>query len=377
MSNAGALDRLVTLAFLGASGELVSTFQHDGSATGEVHVFLQRGRVAWVTSTARRGRLFAALSQLGIDRDVLQEVLAECQRTREPFGTTLVAWGLASLDDVRAALAEHAREAIEPLLGQPRARWVFLERTEAFESYDARLTFSLEELVPRLSSPRLTPHVPIQRGVDERIGRILPAGSKVIVEPASGRTRLLGRMESDFVAVRSVASLVVGMTLEEGGAVWIEAGAGTTMVQVMKALTESVRSPVVGPEPARAVGVTERPFDPSDPDAAGILERWEEIEAVAIAPMSGPATAASRGGLSPQQLRLLARSFHPLPRAEAWGLGGSEPCSIVLGRGNLWIFAVPVPAHRYDLWLVTRRARPQALGWSILGALSRAPSPPR
>ena len=133
-----------------SSGELICA-----SDTVEVHVYFQRGRIAWATDASRPLAFTRRLVEAGrVDVDVLRELLESCRRERRPLGETLIAWGLVTRDDVRDALLHQIRLAFDRLREPGPVQTLFLNRALQFASYDAELTFELEDvLAPTPSAP--------------------------------------------------------------------------------------------------------------------------------------------------------------------------------------------------------------------------------
>ena len=104
--------RLCELAEAGATGELVCV-----GAGFEAHVFLQAGRVAWATDSTHPFAFASHLQRIAkIDVPTFRQVVEECRREKLPLGETLVAWGLATWDQVRAALTHQIGEAVALLV---------------------------------------------------------------------------------------------------------------------------------------------------------------------------------------------------------------------------------------------------------------------
>jgi hypothetical protein len=137
-----ALAQLAQLAARGASGELVCSA--EGS---EVHVFLQGGRIAWASSTGQRRAFTEHLKRTtGADDEVIEAVVAECSRTRQPIGEALIAWKVATAEQVRASLLHQIRRALDAATQAADARTLFLERAH-YQRYDGALTFPLAEVL--------------------------------------------------------------------------------------------------------------------------------------------------------------------------------------------------------------------------------------
>jgi hypothetical protein len=116
------------------------------SASIEIHVYLQAGRVAWALDSEHPLAFAGQLQESGgIDPTALREVVASCRRERLPLGETLVAWGLSTWDGVRACLRHQIQLALRALGAVDAAETVFLSRT--YRAYDERLTFDVHELL--------------------------------------------------------------------------------------------------------------------------------------------------------------------------------------------------------------------------------------
>src|SRR3990172_376544 len=119
------LSQLLGLADSAASGEFVC--ESDGA---EAHVFLQSGRIAWA-SDSRHPRAFTQhlKEHAGLDAGSREEAVAEARRSHVPIGETLVAWKLATKEQVRAALRCQIDLALA-VIEQPSAaaKAVFLDR---------------------------------------------------------------------------------------------------------------------------------------------------------------------------------------------------------------------------------------------------------
>ncbi|OFX23182.1 MAG: hypothetical protein A2V77_11475 [Anaeromyxobacter sp. RBG_16_69_14] len=140
--NDSPLSQLLGLADSAASGEFVCEI--DGA---EAHVFLQSGRIAWA-SDSRHPRAFTQhlKEHAGLDAGSLEEAIAEARRSHVPIGETLVAWKLATKEQVRAALRYQIDLALA-VIEQPSAaaKAVFLPRPQ-YSKLDVQLTFAVQEL---------------------------------------------------------------------------------------------------------------------------------------------------------------------------------------------------------------------------------------
>lgn len=136
-----AFDLLAREAIAGRSGEFIYA-----TSDLEVHVFLQRGRIAWATDSSRPFEFTRFLrARCRIEDEVFRDVLEECRRSRKPLGQTLVAWELSTWEDVRASLRHQLGLALGSLAESSSGASMFLSRGR-FAEYDERLTFDLGEL---------------------------------------------------------------------------------------------------------------------------------------------------------------------------------------------------------------------------------------
>src|SRR5262245_16527825 len=131
----------------GMSGEFICA-----SSATEVHVHLQGGRIAWATDS-RHAFVFTRYLQehANLATEQFREVLDECRRKHLPLGETLIAWKLASLEDVRAALKNQISCALTELSRLAQGQRVFLERTKGYQKYAAELTFDLADFSEELA----------------------------------------------------------------------------------------------------------------------------------------------------------------------------------------------------------------------------------
>ncbi len=138
------LAQLFDLAKRGASGEFVCSCSNS-----EIHFLLQGGRIAWASDSRHRHAFTQHLKEhAGLDQASIEAVVAECKQSKRPIGETLMAWNLATRDQVRAAIRHQLLLAIQLLkLGCDNSGAVFLERTH-FRKVNADLTFHLSDLFP-------------------------------------------------------------------------------------------------------------------------------------------------------------------------------------------------------------------------------------
>ncbi len=143
-----ALAQLLGSSDAKASGEFVC--ESDGA---EIHVFLQSGRVAWATNSKNPLAFKHRLKEYAhLDEDSYQQVMSECHRTHAPIGETLVAWKLATMEQVRNALSGQVAQTLELLdKCQGPGKAVFLARPQ-YAQYNLELTFDVRGL---LSAPKV------------------------------------------------------------------------------------------------------------------------------------------------------------------------------------------------------------------------------
>ncbi len=152
-----------------ASGELIAA-----TMDLEVHVFLQRGRVAWATSSASRQTFREFLvRECGVAPGPLGQAIEEARRNRTVIGEALVARGLATAEQVRAALRAQVAGALVSLQGASAPSVLFLPREAAFATYDPALTFDLEDVLPH--APAQTQPTRSQQAPQERLQAVLSA----------------------------------------------------------------------------------------------------------------------------------------------------------------------------------------------------------
>jgi hypothetical protein len=139
--DSAATERLLALAREGATGELVCS-----CVGGRMQACLQRGRIAWA-SDPRHPRAFTAhLKQhAGLRAADVEAVVAECLTTKRPIGEALIAHGLATEAQVRAALRHQIALALHVGSCPGPGEAVFARRHWA--EYDERFTFGASELI--------------------------------------------------------------------------------------------------------------------------------------------------------------------------------------------------------------------------------------
>lgn len=374
----GPLPKLSALVAAQATGELVCAAEDL-----EVHVFLQRGRVAWATSSAAP-LVFARelCARAGIEPEAFREVVEGCRHDRRPLGETLVAWKLASAEDVRACLAEQIRQALASLHGRTNVNALFLERGNRFAEYDTALTFSLEEVRTEpqpIDDPdllgQLRASVPESRWVVVRHGGAARASwpSELPVDIAPELDAQLFEGDVELVALRAGEQALVGLSIRDRVA-WLDVEPAYRLGGVLVAL-----APWLSPPPR--CGAIARMSEHGEAPAVVkeiLHESLRRSSDVAIAHLDGPGDvgfALHREDLDPTaHLELQRRRAPALQKFVQTGDGemGLDQRSMLLACAELWHFAAEVPdGSGRVLWLSIERGCSQGLAWALLAASVR------
>lgn len=126
----------------GATGELRMRTQ-----TLDAKVYLERGRLAWATSSRSRyslGREIARRSKLSPSD--LRAALEEAMRQRLPLGEALARANIVHLDTVRELLRAQIANALSTITPPELEAAVFVPQGAGAPTYDEALTFALEEV---------------------------------------------------------------------------------------------------------------------------------------------------------------------------------------------------------------------------------------
>jgi hypothetical protein len=151
-----------------ALGELVGA-----AGLIEVHAFLQRGRLAWATTSRSRRTFRQYLAAVcGVSDARLGELFATCRAERRPLGEALLASGLATQEQVESALRQQLATALLDLAALEATQVVLLPRS--WTDSEHTLTFSLDELVRPSTAPTPVPFVPPGAGLLAQLTRQLP-----------------------------------------------------------------------------------------------------------------------------------------------------------------------------------------------------------
>lgn len=380
--------KLSALADGHATGELIAT-----STGGETHVFLHRGRVAWATDSRRPNAFARHLQSVGIGGEVLREVTEECRRGRLPLVETLVAWGLATAEDLRAALQQQLREMLELLRVDDRGQTLFLARD--WPSYDSSLTFDVDDLVAtaahdelqvrsRLLGPELGPG--LAQRVRARVDgltwvELLERDRIVECEPSSDEPRtpaeVLAALSdgAELVAVQSDSECLLGIAIADSRTLWCRCDASTRLGSIFAPLAmltgfADASSRAATPTTGAAAWSS---GDPSSPWAATLdafTARAHEVLAALVLDASGRAVAAvGRAPLDPQRCIELANRRRPAIVVEPHGTAASR--AMVSAEGSTWCFGTRLD-DGHTGWILLDRSTAQGLGWTYLSVLSRS-----
>jgi len=385
-----AIRRLVDSA---SSGELIIA-----SDAIEIHVYVLDGRLAWATSsTARNEFLRRLVEDHGIANDTLREVIEECRRTRGRLGETLIAWGVATADQIRDALRAQIEHALVAAAAHRGARCLFLPRRL---KYAMELTFALADLdLDAASAVRTsdTAHkvvTTVLDGVPDALwvevidqGEIVAHAVRGAVRPTAAVAdlqRLLGDLELEALTLRSTAhGAVLGQRLPgAAAAVWCAVGGGAQL-----GVTSAVLASAVG---AQAVAATAPPTDEpwheiADPGvpfgpsvfAGATRTRDELLAGFALGAEGGP-TGVWRGGVAVEVHAAWARRLTPalgaaIRDAFCRSVGSLlyEHVSVRAVIGNTAYYGTQVQHGPIAVWLVLRPWASQGLGWALLQTVAR------
>jgi len=381
----------------------------EGAATGElilassgieIHVYLLDGRVAWATSsTVGNEFLRWLIEEDGIASEVLYDVIEECQRIRGRIGEMLIAWGIATLEQVCNALRCHIAEVLAAVIAHPEGRSLFLPRRMA---YTMEFTFSLAELERGLDvKDAVTRSDAAQQivtgvldGVPDAVwveaierGEVIARAARGAVKPTAAvkdLQRLLGEHDIEALTLRSAANgAVLGQHLRgTSGAVWCGVGSGAKLW-----VTSRVLASAAGVEPVvRGEAIRTAPWhEIVDPGAGFIpsvfsLAKRSNDELVAgfvLGDQGGPtgvwrcedgldAHAAWARRLAPALGTEICATFRCSVAARLY-----ERVALRAVVGNTVYYGMRIPKAALVVWLAVRAWVSQGLGWALLQSVSR------
>jgi hypothetical protein len=417
----GPLDELYAVAMSGASGEFICA-----SATVEVHVYLQTGRLAWATDSTHAFAFARHLQDTaGIDRETFKQLSEECRREKQPLGETLVKWGLTTWEGVRSSLAHQIGLVIALLATMQDGQVIFLGR--AYGRYDERLTFDVREFVDEAAFEESAPHA-VQvaprstadgangssrptaptgpnlahqlRGSIEGLSwvEILEADAVVDADPPAAERRTpAGLVQTtlmdgaDFAAIRSARSSVVGLRLAGERSIWCHLSADSTFGGAVSAIWAVAgsgdRSPgraparpdveawSLSPEGPAGAAVAIRSFMERAPDVLGALVLSGTPDRRALAGCGSSALEPDKClDTARRRVETLAQGELLVGDAEEQALVsiGFHTKTMVSGEAELWCFGAELePEAGHTLWMFLDRRNSQGLGWAYLSALTR------
>lgn len=414
MSDASTTELLRRRARAEASGELICA-----SATAEVHVFLQRGRVAWAIDSAHPFVFTRFLKeQSKIDDEAFSHVLDSCRRDRLPLGETLVAWGLATLSDILAALRYQIQLALATLRSiEDTAEAIFLERRR-FGEYDVRLTFDLTEILEdggvEASRARAASVADDANGASQAravLGsvrgatwvQVLDDGRRVDVAaraegdvPPVSRDLVQATLDdgADFVGLRSPDGSLLGGLLGPRRHLWCALSAnanyGAAFAAISGLTTRDRQRHKANGRAKAPIGWTVGDVESTwAAELSQVFAYGGDVLAVGLVDAVGQLSTAmgtvdlSRAQFESIVARRRATLFGP-SRATA-GRGELEALgfryqTLVTGESEVWCFGAEsfhgeVREARPTLWVLVRREASQGVGWACLSALSRMVAP--
>ncbi|MBX3261291.1 MAG: hypothetical protein KF782_16520 [Labilithrix sp.] len=403
------LDTLRAIAERGGTGEFICA-----SSTVEVHVYLQRGRLAWATDSEHPFAFTRHLQRSSqIDGESFRDILDSCRRERRPLGETLVSWGVATWDEVRDALRHQLALALAVLRGGGPAQTLFLDRTEQFAKYEPRLTFDVAEmLADHEGSSRAAPRTDAGEGARSAprgslAGRLLDAADGILWAQTLDGTNVAesapepaerARFETDIVrgtvldgaelvTLRAPEGTLAGVALDASRSLWCRLTTEATVGAAISALSgfaasERASSDVTGAGPVGAPWVVGAHV-PVVRDLEDFLGRAPETLAALMTDLDGGSWSCGAGAslASEYAFELARRRAHVLASPSPFGADDAPPAaddvdlssrSMLTRERTVWCFGAELDARpRKILWLLLHRQSSQGLGWAYLTSLSR------
>jgi hypothetical protein len=383
------------------------------SSEVEVHVYLQAGRVAWATDS-RHSFAFTRYLQAHADlgKEQFREALDECRRSRLPLGETLVAWKLATPDQVREALRHQISCALTELSSLAHGQVVFLERAREYQHYAAELTFALAEFGTELGTQAESagevegerPGRELLRDIRDAVTDVTwtelldgeavthqdPAGSAGRVPVTALNLTLLDGAR--LVTLRSARGTLVGVSLPSARSLWCRVPVSSTFSAAVSALCAAAGFDAA-PHPATTEQPTCGGWLMGDHESAVVrelrdfLHRAPEIAAAIVLTPRRPEVfyGVGQGYASKDWCKDVVTRRAPLftlapgmfsrdpePGREELEAYGSRNRSLATAEGMYWCLGAELGGHpAASLWIFLSRAATQGLGWAYLNALVR------
>lgn len=395
------MGRIGRLADDHASGELICV-----SDAAEVHVFFQSGRIAWATSSHRPLEFTKHLLHTAqIDVEVFREILESCQREKRPLGETLISWGVATLEEVRAALRHQIETSLSSMDDDLAVEHVFLRRPAQFADHDIQLTFELGELDllrsttrPRHMSVKVPETVPppsealmtLSRSIDGVLWtEDLRAGTTPRHVPRDIVRKTLEDGAS-LVTMQSSKQTLAGVALTAERSLWCLVD-GSVMVGAITAVLGAIgaESAVVGtPQPPSQDATPWRvggELPAADDALDDFLSRAADIQAVFITKANstwelrghGRGAALREPLTSLVRRRMMAFSSPRAPRdsqipAEA-DVDGTTTFRAMTVESSCALFAteIVVEGRTLHVWVALDLHISKGVGWAYLTSLGR------
>jgi hypothetical protein len=392
----------------GLSGEFICA-----STALEVRVHLRAGRVAWATDSRYPSRFARYLQEHGsISSEQLRDVLAECRRNQLPLGATLVESGVATVEQVRAALRHQISRALSELSRIGPNQGVFLERAEGYQRYAPEFTFELSEFKTEVRSltpaPRSDP-APAQRLL-ERVRRsagdvswleVLAGHFVSAQEPAGAGRRVPLDVASAtlldgaaLVTLRTSRGTLVGVSLQgERRSLWCRVGIDRTFGTAVSALCDAAGFAAAEPPTSGGSALGAEPWRLGSVDTAlsrtlaDFVARAPDLEATLVIGLPGAEAVCGvgQGGAAAEWCEDVARRRAAVfRRAESLfpaSAEGAEPDlrgfrhqvrALATAESQLWCLGAELrPGSPASVWIFLKRHASQGLGWAYLTTLSR------
>jgi len=405
-----ALEALGTLARNRASGEFVLAGDDV-----EAHVFFVEGQVAWATSSNMPNELARRLvERCHLDPEKLRGVVEECRRTGKRFGETLIASGIATLNDVKDALRGQIVAALAALSAVAEPHTSFLPRQV---DYRRDLTFALGELLAGSFSaepheaenpeePMSAAHasaMELIRGIAASLPDLLwtqvVIGGDIVAEAArdgalpaydlAPELDSLVRDEVDCVVIRSAFGALAGQAVPHlGGTLWCAMSSSARLgfaasLMATRSGRTTATAPALETDTAAVAHATETALLlRSTAFLCDLVTNTPQLLAAVVFERDGRGfTSWSRPGSSSERIATAVRGFERVfalnhgdllpPRTTIEGLL-HDRVALAIGHEMGWLYAAALPG-RADLacCLHFRRNTPRAFGWVLLDALLR------
>lgn len=398
---------LRSLCTRGATGEFVCVAEGI-----EWHVHLDRGRLAWATSSDVRGAFRRSLCiQCGLSPEELECMLEECRSQGMTLTRAVEMWGKGGASEVRAATADQVGAALRSLCRRPVGSTLFLDRQGAYRDHDPEMTFDAIEMLDSFEAELETPRSTMPGATLARLMASIPGARWVQLASADEPAHVVSRVPATpaLPAIPEISELDLMVLRAPGGTVvcvpfavderhlWIrlrrEAPLGPVLAALRSHLPQRVFRWGSMHEPGvdhlavvEPTGVLRAPSvrPPSgDEPIAQLLRQVPALSAAAVLDEHGRIThSASQRASDVQSLFAPVQRYGKLlPSSEApGGLAAFDfECegegdwrrpmsSLAVSMDGQWFFMIehmagPTPRQ---LWLSLRFDCPPGLGWACL-----------